>query len=128
MENTNRTKKQNKRKFIAKIGELEHGMSKKFTLSHGQYSVEAMLLNYQGNLYAYRNRCPHIGISLDWLDNQFFTLDGRYLMCANHGATFEPATGECIWGPCVGAGLQRVPIEIEGERIFVQYPRWDDQD
>jgi nitrite reductase/ring-hydroxylating ferredoxin subunit len=62
------------------------------------------------------------------MDNQFFSLDGRYLMCANHGATFEPATGECIWGPCVGAALQNVALEMEGEKIFVQYPHWDDQD
>ena len=119
-----RTKKEAKRKLVGEVGELTPGMTKKFTLSNGKYSVEGMLLNYQGTLHAYVNRCPHIGISLDWVDNQFFTLDGRYLMCANHGATFEPATGECIWGPCVGTALQSVPPEIEGEKIFVQYPPW----
>ena len=95
------TKKEAKRKLVGEVSELTPGMTKKFTLSNGKYSVEGMLLNYQGSLYAYVNRCPHIGISLDWVDNQFFTIDGRYLMCANHGATFEPATGECIWGPSV---------------------------
>jgi nitrite reductase/ring-hydroxylating ferredoxin subunit len=93
-----RAKRQAKRKLVGKVGELAPGMTKKFALSNGKYSVEGMLLNYQGTLHAYVNRCPHIGISLDWVDNQFCTLDGRYLMCANHGATFEPATGECIWG------------------------------
>jgi nitrite reductase/ring-hydroxylating ferredoxin subunit len=48
-------------------------------------------------------------------------------MCANHGATFEPATGECIWGPCVGTALQSIPLEIEGAEIFVQYLYGDDQ-
>lgn len=123
----NSTKKQAKRKLVGKVGELAPGMTKKFTLSNGEYSVEGMLLNYRGSLYSYLNRCPHVGISLDWVENQFFTIDGRYLMCANHGATFEPATGECIWGPCVGAALQSVPLEMEGEKIFVQYPRGDDQ-
>lgn len=124
----NRAKRATKRKLVGKVGELAPGMTKKFALSNGKYSVEGILLNYQGSLYAYVNRCPHIGISLDWVDNQFFTLDGRYLMCANHGATFEPATGECIWGPCVGASLQSVPLEIEAEKIFVQSPHRDDQD
>jgi nitrite reductase/ring-hydroxylating ferredoxin subunit len=55
-------------------------------------------------------------------------MDGRYLMCANHGATFEPATGECIWGPCVGAALQSVPLQIEAEKIFVRYPNRDESD
>lgn len=121
-------KKEAKRKFVGEVGELKPGTSKKFRLTNGKSSVEGMLLNYQGSLYAYVNRCPHIGISLDWLDNQFFTIDGRYLMCANHGATFEPATGECIWGPCVGAALQSVPLQIEAEKIFVQYPNRDELD
>jgi nitrite reductase/ring-hydroxylating ferredoxin subunit len=107
-----------RRKLIARVGELDHGASKKFKVSSGELEVEALLVNYQGHHYAYVNRCPHIGISLDWVDNQFFTRDQRYLMCANHGAVFEPPTGECIWGPCVGSSLENLPLEIEGDKIF----------
>jgi nitrite reductase/ring-hydroxylating ferredoxin subunit len=123
-----RIKKEANRKFVGEVGELKPGTSRKFRLIDGKSSVEGMLLNYQGSLYAYVNRCPHIGLSLDWVDNQFFSMDGRYLMCANHGATFEPATGECIWGPCVGAALQSVPLQIEAEKIFVRYPHRDELD
>jgi nitrite reductase/ring-hydroxylating ferredoxin subunit len=105
-------------KLVGRVGELAHGQSKKFTLRRGQRSFEGMLVNYQGELFAYINRCPHIGITLDWVDNQFFTVDSRYLMCANHGAVFEPPTGECVWGPCVGASLERVPLRIDGHEIF----------
>jgi nitrite reductase/ring-hydroxylating ferredoxin subunit len=123
-----RTKKEGEKNFIGEVGELRPGVTKKFTLSNGKYGVEGILLNYQGSLYAYVNRCPHIGLSLDWVDNQFFTIDGRYLICANHGATFEPATGKCIWGPCLGAALQSVSLQIEAEKIFVQYRHPGDQD
>jgi nitrite reductase/ring-hydroxylating ferredoxin subunit len=123
----NQTGKRGQRKLIGKAGELSPGMTKKFALTNGQFRMEGVLLNYRGSHYAYLNRCPHIGLSLDWVDNQFFTVDGRYLMCANHGATFEPATGECIWGPCAGASLQSVPVEMEGEKIFVRYPHGDGQ-
>jgi nitrite reductase/ring-hydroxylating ferredoxin subunit len=125
---SNQAKKHAQRKLIGEVGELSPGRSKKFTFNHGKHSLEAVLLNYQGNLYAYVNRCPHVGLSLDWMENQFFTIDGRYLLCANHGATFAPATGECIWGPCVGAALQSVRLEMEGEKIFVQYLREKDQE
>jgi nitrite reductase/ring-hydroxylating ferredoxin subunit len=107
-----------KRKLIGQVGELAHGASKKFTIGSGDRELEALLVNYEGNLFAYRNRCPHVGITLDWVDNQFFSVDGRYLMCANHGAVFEPKTGECIWGPCAGLSLQSVPLEVEDEKIF----------
>ena len=115
-----------KRKFVGKLNELVHGASKKFTIRSGDRELEALLINYQGALFAYRNRCPHVGITLDWVDNQFFSVDCRYLMCANHGAVFEPKTGECIWGPCAGLSLQSVSLEIEGEKIFANCPNTAD--
>lgn len=114
-----------KKILVGQVGELTHGTSKKFILQCAGQPLEAMLINYQGDLIAYVNRCRHIGISLDWVDNQFFTEDLRYLVCANHGATYEPRTGECIWGPCVGEALQTVPLEIEGDKIFARCPESD---
>jgi nitrite reductase/ring-hydroxylating ferredoxin subunit len=111
-----------RRKLIGEVGELPHGASKKFTIRSGNRELEALLVNYHGTLFAYRNRCPHVGITLDWVDNQFFSVDGRYLMCANHGAVFEPKTGECIWGPCAGLSLQSLSVEVEGRKIFAKYP------
>ena len=111
-------KNRSKRIFIARVGELTHGQTKKFTLRRGQRDCEAMVLNYQGNLYAYVNRCPHVGFTLDWIENRFFTVDERYLMCANHGAVFEPPTGECVWGPCVGASLESLALDVRGEKVF----------
>lgn len=114
--------KRYKRKLVARVGDLTHGQSKKFKVRRGTREFEAMLVNYEGNLYAYVNRCPHVGITLDWIDNQFFTVDSRYLMCANHGAVFEPPTGECIWGPCVGASLESLALDVEGGKVFACFP------
>lgn len=109
-------------KVVARTGELSHGMTKKFRLKCGGSDIEALLVNYEGNIYAYVNRCRHVSISMDWVDNQFFTEDRRYLICANHGATYEPATGECIWGPCFGAFLQGLPLEISDGKILAYCP------
>ena len=84
--------------------------------------MEGLLVNYGGGIFAYVNRCRHISLSMDWMDNQFFTEDGRYLICANHGATYEPTTGECVWGPCFGAFLQTVPLEVRGGEIVAFCP------
>ena len=114
--------KSSARKLVGAVGEIEHGKSKKFTLRRGQRDIEALLVNFQGQHFAYINRCPHTGITLDWVNNQFFSSDTRYIMCATHGAVFEPPTGECIWGPCVGLSLQSVPVEIEDGRIYARLP------
>ncbi len=117
--------RRSKKKLVGRVGELTHGTSKKFVLQCGGHPVEGLLINYQGDLFAYVNRCRHIGISLDWVDNQFFTEDCRHLICANHGATYEPKTGECIWGPCVGDSLQTVPLQVQGDKIFAHCPEAD---
>lgn len=121
-------KKRRRGKVVARTGELSHGMTKKFHLECRGSDIEALLVNYEGNIYAYVNRCRHISISMDWVDNQFFTEDRRYLICANHGATYEPATGECIWGPCFGASLQGVPLEISDGKILAYCPEGEEQE
>ena len=118
--------KQTTRKLVGSVDEIEHGKSKKFTLRRGQREFEALLVNFEGKHFAYINRCPHTGITLDWVNNQFFSSDNRYLMCATHGAVFEPPTGECIWGPCLGLSLQSVPVEIEDDRIYARLPGADE--
>ena len=123
---TNR--KRRRGKVVARTGELSHGMTKKFHLKCQGVTIEALLVNYEGNVYAYVNRCRHISLSMDWVDNQFFTEDERYLICANHGATYEPAIGECIWGPCFGAFLQRVPLKVSREKILAFCPEAEDEE
>ena len=108
--------KRSARKLLGVVGEIEHGKSKKFTLRRGKRDLDALIVN----------RCPHTGITLEWVDNQFFSSDQRYLMCATHGAVFEPPTGECIWGPCLGLSLQSVPVEIEDGRIYARLPGADE--
>lgn len=117
--------KHSTRKLVGAVGEIGHGKSKKFTLRRGQRDLEALLVNFEGQHFAYINRCPHTGITLDWVNNQFFSSDNRYIMCATHGAVFEPPTGECIWGPCVGLSLQSVPVEIEEGRVYARLPGAD---
>lgn len=115
-------KQRPKGKIVGRITEVLPGTTKKFRLRCGGRTVEALLLNYEGSLFAYVNRCCHIPISMDWVDNQFFTVDKRYLICANHGATYEPTTGECVWGPCFGAFLQEIPIEVSDGKVLAICP------
>ena len=37
--------------------------------------------------------------------------------CRAHGAFYRPETGECVEGPCVGARLVPVPLEVEGRAV-----------
>lgn len=108
---------------IGTTNELVHGTTKKFNLNCQGKSVECLLACYEGKLFAYANRCCHFPLTMDWVENNFFSNDKRYLICANHGATYEPTSGECIWGPCYGESLLTIPIEISEGKVLAYCPK-----
>ena len=107
---------------IARLGELGPGQTKKFLLRCEGREIEGFLLNAAGEHHAYVNRCRHVPMSLDWVENRFFTADGRFVQCATHGAYYRPETGECVAGPPCGRTLIRVPLRIEGTTIVADCP------
>jgi Ferredoxin subunits of nitrite reductase and ring-hydroxylating dioxygenases len=40
------------------------------------------------------------------------------LLCANHGAKFNPITGECIKGPCKNSYLKSFPFKIKNDYVL----------
>ena len=72
---------------------------------------EVILVNLGGAIHAYRNRCPHIGVGLDWGDGRCLSAANE-LTCAMHGALFTADTGHCFSGPCAGQSLQRIPVRV----------------
>lgn len=107
---------------VARVGEVDPGTTKKFILTVDGRETECFLVNYSGRLFAYVNRCRHVPMTMDWIDNQFLTEDGRYILCATHGAAFEPESGECIFGPPCGKFLDRVPLTIENDEVLAHRP------
>ena len=94
----------------------ECGEGVRFSLSTGGIEREAFVIRHQGKALGYLNRCAHTGLELDWIPGRFMDSERRWLICAAHGALYEPATGACAGGPCEGRGrLVAVPVwEIDG--------------
>ena len=78
-----------------------------------------VVMDAQGALHAYVNRCPHVPYSLDLGDGNVLDHDGLTVVCANHGARFDPGSGRCIWGPARGGGLEPLPFRRDGTAIVV---------
>lgn len=104
---------------VAQANELPPGSSRKFYLEVAGHEEECFVVNFEGNFYAYVNRCRHVPMSLDWVDNQFFTSDGRFLQCATHGARYLPQTGECVSGPPCGKFLRKLEVRLLDGLIYV---------
>jgi nitrite reductase/ring-hydroxylating ferredoxin subunit len=107
---------------VARRGELPPGETKKFYLRCDGREIEAFVVNYEGMLYAYVNQCRHIPMTMDWIENQFLSEDGRHVQCATHGALYDPASGECVAGPPLGQCLTPIPLATRGEEIVADCP------
>ncbi|MCX7625280.1 MAG: Rieske 2Fe-2S domain-containing protein, partial [Candidatus Sumerlaeaceae bacterium] len=90
---------------IAKAANLsQDGSSQKFFLhTPDGFLLEGLIIRKNGQLFAYANRCPHMPLSLDYGDGEFFDEARDWLICRNHGAVFDPQNGRCVAGPCYGA-------------------------
>src|SRR5437667_3017693 len=102
--------------------ELTPGRTTKFRLECRGRGVEGFVVNHDGEYHAYVNRCPHVGTPLDLWPNEFFTEDGRALICSTHGAVYEPTSGLCTAGPCVGDRLTALPLVVDGAMLVVRLP------
>lgn len=106
--------------FLCRYNELSEGRSKGFSLGDTPEGIDNVFAVMKGGeVYAYKNSCPHQGINLDWQPDQFLDPDGALIQCASHGALFEIETGQCIAGPCAGEALVPVLIEHSPEGLYV---------
>lgn len=104
------------RKLICTSGELvERGPGIRFEVDEGGQEAPAFAVRYRGEVRAYINRCAHVSLELDFMPGRFFDRYGEYLICATHGAMYDPSSGGCVGGPCNGVGLEALQVsEING--------------
>ncbi len=82
--------------------------------------AESLILHREGDcVRGWLNVCPHAGRRLDWAPGKFLKSKDGLLVCAAHGASFELAHGECVAGPCRGASLRAVTVEIHDDKVWL---------
>ena len=95
------------------------GPGVRFEVQHNGAPAAAFVIRYAGGVHAYLNSCAHVPVELDWMEGEFFDKAGVYLICATHGATYEPDTGHCIMGPCKGRHLLSLPVAERGDKVYL---------
>jgi len=81
---------------------------------HPDEPFASILLTRKGDrIAAFRNKCPHAGYPLQRSDGRVMVQEGRYIVCAAHGASFGIEDGRCAGGPCNnGDALERIAIVV----------------
>ncbi|MFW5331573.1 Rieske (2Fe-2S) protein [Hydrogenophaga sp. ZJX-1] len=93
---------------------VDSGLAVSFDVVYAGQTCRAFAIRYQGEAHAYLNRCAHVAMEMDWQQDRFFDDSGRWLICASHGAIYEPATGACRSGPCRGGLIKIGLVECDG--------------
>ncbi|MDZ7805414.1 Rieske (2Fe-2S) protein [Thiohalophilus sp.] len=104
---------------VCHIEEIDDPGSLEVSLTCQGEEQNLFVIKFQGRLRGYINSCPHTGVPLNWLPDQFFDYNGELIQCALHGALFRPQDGYCVWGPCQGESLAAVPLRVEAQQIYV---------
>ena len=105
---------------LCPASEVPEGGGKEVVLGEGDYAFRVVLLRYSGGIRAFRNRCPHVHIPMNYEPDTFHVFDGDVLMCAHHGAMFSIASGECFDGPCERANLTTIAVKVSGQSVVVE--------
>lgn len=105
---------------LCHIDQIPDNSSRGFDLT--EPPIGLLIVRKQGKIHIYQNHCPHRGIRLEWVPDQFLDIHGYYIQCATHGALFNIADGLCIAGPCSGQSLQPVTSEIRNQIVGILLP------
>ena len=90
------------------------GLAVSFDVLYAGQTCSAFAIRYEGQVHAYLNRCAHVAMEMDFQPNRFFDSSGDWLICATHGALYQPQTGQCRGGPCRGGLIKITLSESDG--------------
>jgi len=96
----------------------DSGKGVRFEVQYFGEAAPAFVIRKNGSVHGYLNRCAHVAMELDWQEGVFFDFEGRDLLCSTHGATYDPASGRCVGGPCNGSPLVKLRVEERGGMVY----------
>jgi nitrite reductase (NADH) small subunit len=76
-----------------------------------------LILRTTRGVFAFENRCPHLGSSLADAE-----VRGRRLTCPAHGYQYDLASGQCVRGRLGPRRLTTYPLRIERGRVWLVFP------
>jgi nitrite reductase/ring-hydroxylating ferredoxin subunit len=95
------------------------GRGMRFDVTVGGLVATGFVLRWRGRAVAYLNQCVHVAMELDWIQGEFLDGDREFIVCATHGAIYDPDNGRCLGGPCQGrGGLRRIAVTERDSAIW----------
>lgn len=100
---------------LCHIDDINNNYSKGFNLE----GRSIFAVKKYNKIVVYLNSCPHLGVQLEMVPDQFLDNSHSLIMCAMHGALFRIEDGLCISGPCLDQALKAIPFTINNQHIEI---------
>lgn len=101
--------------ILCHIDDLDDNQSKGFKINE----IMIFAVKKYGKIHVYKNACPHLGIQLEMVPDQFLDSTHSLIMCSMHGALFRIEDGYCVSGPCLDQSLKHIPFDIIDNQIVI---------
>lgn len=98
-----------------KLGEITlipDGKARGFVLQMRAGRFHGFVIRRGDAAFGYVDRCPHMGLPLAQVLDDYLTPAGDLVACSWHSALFEVETGTCVGGPCTGQRLTPWPVTV----------------
>jgi nitrite reductase/ring-hydroxylating ferredoxin subunit len=107
---------------LCRLDEIADGDAKGFETANPD-EPDFFVVRDGETVHGYLNDCPHWNAPLDFVPGRFMNREKGLIQCANHGARFRIETGECVFGPCLGEALTRVPVTVVDGEVWLAAAR-----
>lgn len=107
------------KKRLCLLSDIADHSAKGFNVAIDGEEKAIFLVRDGADVYGYINSCPHTGVNLDWMPDEFMDITGKLIQCATHGAQFQIRDGFCYYGPCAGDSLRPVRLFNDDGVIFL---------
>ncbi|MHA6723238.1 Rieske (2Fe-2S) protein [Sphingomonas sp. RS2018] len=97
---------------LGPLTQIDDGAARNFVLQLRAGRFHGFVVRRGETVVGYVDRCPHMGVPMTQVLDDYLTPSGDYIACSWHGALFEVDDGLCVGGPCTGQRLTAWPVTV----------------
>lgn len=97
---------------LGPLAAIPDGRARNFVLQMRAGRFHGFVVRRGEQAFGYVDRCPHMGLPLAQVLDDYLTPAGDLIACSWYSALFAITSGECVGGPCTGARLTPWPVAV----------------
>ncbi|MDB5696011.1 MAG: Rieske (2Fe-2S) protein [Sphingomonas bacterium] len=102
---------------LGAVDAIADGKARNYVLQLRAGRFHGFVVRRGEQVHGYVDRCPHAGVPMAQVLDDYLTPSGDLIACSWHGALFQIEDGLCVGGPCIGQHLTPWPVTVSNGQI-----------